>query len=70
MAENIVLEGTPPKRSEGDHTQARIFLICFKRFILMNKEATIIKDTIKCCAYFLSLVEGLNAEGWSKCAYE
>jgi len=36
----------------------------------MNKEVTIMKDAMKCCAYFLSLVEGPNAEGWSKHAYK
>jgi len=36
----------------------------------MNKEATIMKDAMKYYAYFLSLVEGPNAERWSECAYK
>jgi hypothetical protein len=46
-----------------------MFLNRFKRFALMNKDATVMKDTLKRCAYFLSLIEGPNVEGWSERAY-
>jgi len=38
----------------------------------MNEDTTIMKGTLKRCAYFLSLIDGLNVEGWSttECAYK
>jgi len=67
--EYVRLEGIPPERFDGDRAQTRNFLNRFKRFVLMNKDATVMKDVLKQCAYFLSLIEGPNVEGWSERAY-
>src|SRR5712691_7071930 len=59
----------PAGYDDGNRAQTRMFLNHFKRFALMNKDATVMKDTLKRCAYFLSLIEGPNVEGWSERAY-
>jgi len=46
------------------------FLTQFRRFMLMNNDATIARDSIKKCGYFLSLIEGSKVEGWTERMYE
>jgi len=46
------------------------FLTQFRRFMLMNNDATIARDPIKKCGYFLSLIEGPKVEGWTERMYE
>jgi hypothetical protein len=58
------LEGIPPKPYDGDRAQTHYFFSQFKRFVLMNKEAKLIKDPISRCAYFLSLIDGDKVKGW------
>jgi hypothetical protein len=58
------LEGTPPTKFDGDRSKTVNFLISFKRFIRLNKYASISQDPFRRCAYFLSLIEGPNVEGW------
>jgi hypothetical protein len=61
---HIELEGSPPDRYEGDRERATIFLMWFKGFMLMNEGATIARDPIRLCAYFLSLIDGPMVEAW------
>ena len=35
----------------------------------MNDDAVVMKNTLKRCAYFLSLIDAPNVEGWSERAY-
>ena len=64
------LEGTPPDRFDGNRERTLRFLTQFKRFMLMNDGATISRNPIKRCAYFLSLIEGSKVEGWTDRSYE
>ena len=64
------LEGTPPNQFNGNHKHTLHFLTQFKRFMLMNDGATILRNPIKRCAYFLSLIEGSKVEGWTDRSYE
>jgi len=70
MTEYVQLEGVPPERFDGDRARTRHFLNRFNRFALMNRNVAIMKSALKRCAYFLSLIEGPNVEGWSERAYE
>lgn len=64
------LEGTPPDCFNGNYERTLQFLTQFKRFMLMNDDATILRNPIKRCAYFLSLIEGSKVEGWTERSYE
>ena len=64
------LEGTPPDRFDGNRERTLRFLTQFKWFMLMNDGATISRNPIKRCAYFLSLIEGAKVEGWTDRSYE
>jgi hypothetical protein len=52
--EMTALEGIPLERFNGDRAKTRLFLNRFNRFALMNDDATVMRDALKCCAYFLS----------------
>jgi len=65
----VELEGVLPECFDGNHVQTQNFLNCFNWFALMDRDATVMKDALKQYAYFLSLIEGPNIEGWSKCIY-
>ncbi|KAH9967699.1 hypothetical protein BJV74DRAFT_910148 [Russula compacta] len=62
------LEGNPPTKFDGDRSKTQIFLCPFGCFVMMNRSATITKDPMTKCAYFLSLIEGPKVNGlaqWS-----
>jgi Retrotransposon gag protein/Zinc knuckle len=59
------LEGTPPKQYKGDRNRTYKFLQDFKRFMKMNIDADIAKNPFKKSTYFLSLIDGLDTEGWT-----
>jgi len=63
------LEGNPPDCFNGDRSHTHHFLTQFCQFMLMNNGTTITQNDIKKCTYFLSLLEGLQVEGWSKVKY-
>ena len=46
------------------------FLTQFCRFMLMNTDATIARDPIKKCSYFLSLMGGSKVDSWAERMYE
>ena len=46
------------------------FLMQFKHFMLMNNNATILRNPMKRCAYFLSLIKGSKVKGWTEWSYE
>src|ERR1700748_2232600 len=48
------LEGDPPAFFEGDRSKTIAFLAEFKRFMMMNRKATIARDPISKSTYFLS----------------
>ena len=64
------LEGNPPTKFNGNWSKTVEFLGQFKCFMRINKAATIAKDPYKKSAYFLSLLEGPNVEGWLACQDE
>ena len=66
----LCLEGTPPDRFDGNQEHTLRFLTQFKCFMLMNDGATILRNLIKRCAYFLFLIEGSKVEGWTDRSYE
>jgi hypothetical protein len=45
------------------------FLTQFKRFMMMNRQATIAKDPISRLAYFLLLIGGPEANTWVEHQY-
>src|SRR5882757_2866453 len=59
------LEGVVPTAFDGDRSKTMKFLTDFKSFMLMNEDARIAKNPMKRCAYFLSLIQGTQVEGWS-----
>ena len=63
-AKDIRLEGIPPDRFEGDRSKTVGFLIQFKRFMLMNQQASIARDPICKASYFLSLMGGPKVDTW------
>jgi hypothetical protein len=67
---NMHLEGIPPNKFKGDRAKTVPFLTQFKRFMLMNQHAVIVKDLYMKSAFFLSLMEGLKVEGWMQCTYD
>lgn len=70
IAGYLRLEGTPPNRFDGNCERMLRFLTQSKRFMLMNDNATILRNPIKRCAYFLSLIEGSKVKGWTECSYK
>jgi hypothetical protein len=64
------LEGIAPDKYKGDRGKMIVFLTQFKRYILMNCDASITCDPFKCSALFLSLIGGLKVEGWVKQSYD
>ena len=66
----LCLEGTPPDQFDRNCECMLRFLTQFKRFMLMNNGATISRNPIKRCAYFLSLIKGSKVEGWTDHLYE
>src|SRR5258708_38095257 len=64
------LEGNPPDRFDGNRARTRRFLLQFRQFMLMNDDASISRNDIKKCTYFLSLIEGPKVEGWTERMYE
>src|SRR5712691_10845281 len=64
------LEGNPPDRFDGNRARTRHFLLQFRQFMLMNDDASISRNDIKKCTYFLSLIEGPKVEGWTERMYE
>ena len=67
--EYVRLEGVCLEGFDGDHARTRNFLNRFKRFALIN-DNVVMKNTLKRCAYILSLIDGPNVEGWSERAYD
>ncbi|KAI9460723.1 hypothetical protein F5148DRAFT_1286793 [Russula earlei] len=63
-SDNGKLEGIPPKAFNGNRACTHIFLTAFNRFMTLNHDSKIARDPIKKCAYFLSLLEGPDVEGW------
>ena len=68
--EYLRLEGNPPDRFDGDRERTMRFLTQFRRFMLMNNDATIARDPIKKCSYFLSLMGGSKVDSWAERMYE
>src|SRR5258708_26944079 len=64
------LEGNPPDRFDGNRAHTRRFLLQFRQYMLMNDDASISRNNIKKCTYFLSLIEGPKVEGWTEQMYE
>jgi hypothetical protein len=58
------LDGIPPAKFKGDRAQTMPFLREFRRFMRINRKASIAKDPWMKAAYFLSLVEGREIQGW------
>src|SRR6266699_180528 len=48
----------------GDQSKMMLFLAEFKRFMRMNRDAEIARDSFKKCNYFLSLFKGMDTEEW------
>jgi hypothetical protein len=67
---NVRLEGIPPNKFEGDRAKTLPFLTQFKRFMLMNRCATIAQDPYMKAAFFLSLMDGPKVEGWTQRTYD
>ena len=59
-----------PTKFNGNCSKTVEFLGQFKHFMHINKATTIAKDPYKKSAYFLSLLEGPNVEGWLACQDE
>lgn len=68
--DDLRLEGSPPDRFEGDRAQTLKFLTQFRRFMTMNRGATITHDPIWQCTYFVSLVDGPKVAGWAERSYD
>ena len=68
--EYLRLKGNPPDRFDGDRERTMCFLTQFRRFMLMNNDATIARDPIKKCSYFLSLMGGSKVNSWAERMYE
>src|SRR5712691_13508035 len=64
------LEGNPPDRFDRNRAHTRHFLLQCHQFMLMNDDASISRNNIKKCTYFLSLIEGPKVKGWMECMYE
>ena len=64
------LEGNSLTKFNGDHCKTVEFFGQFECYMHINKAATIAKDSYKKSAYFLSLLEGTNVEGWLACQDE
>jgi len=60
------LEGIPFTTFDGDRSRTLEFLTEFKSFMLMNDDASIAKNPLKWCSYFLSLVKGNGVRGWTQ----
>jgi hypothetical protein len=58
------LDGIPPAKFKGDCAQTMPFLREFRHFMRINRKAAIAKDPWMKAAYFLSLVEGREVQGW------
>ncbi len=59
------LEEIPPTAFNGNRSKTLKFLMDFKSFMIMNEDAHIVRNSMKQCAYFLSLVQDPQVEGWS-----
>jgi len=68
--DDLQLEGSPPDRFEGDRAETLNFLTQFKRFMSMNRGATITRDPIWCCAYFMSLIDAPKVAAWAERSYD
>lgn len=64
------LEGSPPGRFKGDREKSSQFLIRFNLFMMINQCATIARNPIRRCAYFLSLVHGPKVKSWAEKSYD
>jgi hypothetical protein len=64
------IESIPPDKFNGNRAKTHQFLTQFKRFMMMNQQATIAKDPISRSAYFLSLIKGPEANAWVEHQYE
>jgi hypothetical protein len=59
------LKGKPLKVFNGNRNNTHVFLHDFELFMSMNIGADIERHPFKKSAYFLSLIQGLDTEGWA-----
>jgi retrotransposon gag protein len=60
------LEGNPPEKFSGDHSDTSDFLMRFKQFMSLNRTSAIAKDPIRKAMYFLSFMTGTKTKGWTR----
>jgi hypothetical protein len=60
------LEGNPPEKFSGDHSDTSDFLMHFKQFMSLNRTSAIAKDPIRKATYFLSFMTRTKTKGWTQ----
>jgi len=60
------LEGNLPNKFDGERNDTNDFLMHFRQFMALNRDASITRDPIKKATYFLSFMKGNKTKGWTR----
>src|SRR5260370_4938829 len=60
------LKGNPHKKFNGKRNDMNDFLMQFRQFMSLNRDASIARDPIKKATYYLSFMKGNKMKGWMR----